>query len=84
VGADRQKEGILADSRSSSGRDLSASAGFHLAVASRVRIEEIIGEFRRLGVQHVARCHCTGDQARELFHEVYDKEFHACGVGWQW
>jgi 7,8-dihydropterin-6-yl-methyl-4-(beta-D-ribofuranosyl)aminobenzene 5'-phosphate synthase len=58
--------------------------GFHLGGASRERVEEIIGEFRRLGVQQVAPCHCTGDQARELFREVYGKEFHACGVGWQW
>jgi 7,8-dihydropterin-6-yl-methyl-4-(beta-D-ribofuranosyl)aminobenzene 5'-phosphate synthase len=58
--------------------------GFHLGGASRGRIEEIIAAFRRLGVQQVAPCHCTGEQARELFREVYGAEFHACGVGWQW
>jgi 7,8-dihydropterin-6-yl-methyl-4-(beta-D-ribofuranosyl)aminobenzene 5'-phosphate synthase len=58
--------------------------GFHLGGASRGRIEEIIAAFRRLGVQQVAPCHCTGDQARDLFREVYGEEFYACGVGWQW
>jgi 7,8-dihydropterin-6-yl-methyl-4-(beta-D-ribofuranosyl)aminobenzene 5'-phosphate synthase len=58
--------------------------GFHLGGASQGRIEEIIDEFRRLGVQQVAPCHCTGDQARELFRKVYGENYHACGVGWQW
>ena len=58
--------------------------GFHLGGASRGRIGEIIAEFRRLGVQQVAPCHCTGDQARELFRQAYGQGFDACGVGWQW
>jgi 7,8-dihydropterin-6-yl-methyl-4-(beta-D-ribofuranosyl)aminobenzene 5'-phosphate synthase len=58
--------------------------GFHLGAASGGRVEEIIGEFRRLGVQQVAPCHCTGDQARKLFREAYGTNFYACGAGWQW
>lgn len=58
--------------------------GFHLGKASRGRVEEIIGEFRRLGVQKVGPCHCTGDQARELFRQAYGTDFYACGVGWSW
>jgi len=58
--------------------------GFHLGEASPARIEEIVGKFRRLGVRQVAPCHCTGDQARELFHEAYGQDFYACGAGWQW
>jgi 7,8-dihydropterin-6-yl-methyl-4-(beta-D-ribofuranosyl)aminobenzene 5'-phosphate synthase len=58
--------------------------GFHLGSASRGRVEEIIGEFRRLGVRQVAPCHCTGDQARKLFRQAYGEAFHACGAGWQW
>jgi 7,8-dihydropterin-6-yl-methyl-4-(beta-D-ribofuranosyl)aminobenzene 5'-phosphate synthase len=61
-----------------------AVGGFYLGGASRAPIEEIIGEFRWLGVQQVAPCHCTGDQARELFREVYGEGFYASGVGWQW
>jgi 7,8-dihydropterin-6-yl-methyl-4-(beta-D-ribofuranosyl)aminobenzene 5'-phosphate synthase len=58
--------------------------GFHLGGASRGRVQQIISEFRRLGVQQVAPCHCTGDQARELFREFYGEKYHDCGVGWQW
>ena len=58
--------------------------GFHLGSASRGRVEEIIDEFRRQGVLQVAPCHCTGDQAREIFRQAYGEAFHACGVGWQW
>lgn len=58
--------------------------GFHLGGASRGRVEEIIGEFRRLGVRQVAPCHCTGDPACELFRQAYGEDYNACGVGWQW
>jgi hypothetical protein len=57
--------------------------GFHLGRASPQRIEEIIGEFRRLGVLKVAPCYCTGCQARELFQGVYGRASYTCGVGWQ-
>jgi 7,8-dihydropterin-6-yl-methyl-4-(beta-D-ribofuranosyl)aminobenzene 5'-phosphate synthase len=58
--------------------------GFHLGGASRGRVEEIIREFRRLGVQEVAPCHCTGDRARAIFRQAYGEAYHACGAGWQW
>lgn len=58
--------------------------GFHLGGASRARVEEIINEFRRLGVQQVGPCHCTGDRARDLFHQAYGSDFYACCVGWSW
>ena len=38
--------------------------GFHLGGASLRRIENIISEFQRLGVQAVAPCHCTGGQGQ--------------------
>jgi 7,8-dihydropterin-6-yl-methyl-4-(beta-D-ribofuranosyl)aminobenzene 5'-phosphate synthase len=58
--------------------------GFHLGGASRKRVQEIIDQFQRLGVQEVAPCHCTGDQARAVFAEAYGEAYHACGAGWQW
>ncbi|MBN1138246.1 MAG: MBL fold metallo-hydrolase [Anaerolineae bacterium] len=58
--------------------------GFHLGGASRARIMEIIDRFHVLGVQQVAPCHCTGDQAREIFHVAFGENYHPCGVGWQW
>jgi 7,8-dihydropterin-6-yl-methyl-4-(beta-D-ribofuranosyl)aminobenzene 5'-phosphate synthase len=56
--------------------------GFHLGGASRSQIENIIAEFRRLGVQRVAPCHCTGDLAREMFAGAFGADFFSAGVGW--
>jgi 7,8-dihydropterin-6-yl-methyl-4-(beta-D-ribofuranosyl)aminobenzene 5'-phosphate synthase len=58
--------------------------GFHLGGASPACIKEIIAVFRRLGVQQVAPCHCTGDKARNLFRQAYGEKYHDSGVGWQW
>jgi 7,8-dihydropterin-6-yl-methyl-4-(beta-D-ribofuranosyl)aminobenzene 5'-phosphate synthase len=56
--------------------------GFHLGGASPGRIQQILSEFRHLGVRQVAPCHCTGDRAREIFSRSYGKDFLASGVGW--
>jgi 7,8-dihydropterin-6-yl-methyl-4-(beta-D-ribofuranosyl)aminobenzene 5'-phosphate synthase len=55
--------------------------GFHLGGASQERIEAIIAAFREMGVQKVAPCHCTGDQAIGLFREAYGQDFVQAGVG---
>jgi 7,8-dihydropterin-6-yl-methyl-4-(beta-D-ribofuranosyl)aminobenzene 5'-phosphate synthase len=55
--------------------------GFHLGGASQARVEEIITEFRRLGVEKVAPSHCTGDNATRLFREAYGQDFIASGAG---
>jgi 7,8-dihydropterin-6-yl-methyl-4-(beta-D-ribofuranosyl)aminobenzene 5'-phosphate synthase len=56
--------------------------GFHLGSASRARIEGIIADFRDLGVQRVAPCHCTGDRARQLFADAFGADCVLAGVGW--
>ena len=56
--------------------------GFHLGGASESRIEGIITELRRLGVQRVAPCHCTGTQARRMFAEAFGPAYSPAGVGW--
>jgi 7,8-dihydropterin-6-yl-methyl-4-(beta-D-ribofuranosyl)aminobenzene 5'-phosphate synthase len=58
--------------------------GFHLGGSSRRRIENIISELQRLGVQQVAPCHCTGEKAKEMLRHAYGEGFFANGVGWQW
>jgi 7,8-dihydropterin-6-yl-methyl-4-(beta-D-ribofuranosyl)aminobenzene 5'-phosphate synthase len=55
--------------------------GFHLGSASKAQVREIISDFRRLGVQNVAPCHCTGDQAIALFHQAYGDSFVHSGAG---
>jgi len=41
----------------------------------------VIKEFKALGVQKVAPCHCTGDLAIGQFREEYKDNFIANGVG---
>jgi len=55
--------------------------GFHLGGASRGQIERVIADLRRLGVQRVAPCHCTGDRAREMFVDAFGVDFVPAGVG---
>ncbi|MCG6956559.1 MAG: MBL fold metallo-hydrolase [Gemmatimonadetes bacterium] len=55
--------------------------GFHLRDATPDQIQAIITEFRRLGVERVAPCHCTGDRAIEMFAAEYGEDFLRAGVG---
>jgi 7,8-dihydropterin-6-yl-methyl-4-(beta-D-ribofuranosyl)aminobenzene 5'-phosphate synthase len=57
--------------------------GFHLGDAGSAQIEAIIADFRELGVQQVAPCHCTGDLARQMFAEAYGDDCTLAGVGQQ-
>ena len=50
--------------------------GFHLGDGRAV-----INEFKALGVQKVAPCHCTGDLAIGQFREEYKDNFITNGVG---
>lgn len=55
--------------------------GFHLGGASDSELRNIIKDFRKLGVQKAAPCHCSGDRCRELFKEEYKDNFIENGVG---
>ena len=55
--------------------------GFHLASQSEGRIAAILEDFRRLGVEKVGPCHCTGDQAIAMFKQEYGSDFIQVGVG---
>lgn len=55
--------------------------GFHLGGASRPRIESVVDSFVQLGVEKVAPCHCTGENARSVFRERYGDNYIECGVG---
>ena len=57
--------------------------GFHLGGASRDQVAEIITAFRRLGVEWVAPCHCTGDTARQMFAAAYGTDCALAGAGWR-
>jgi 7,8-dihydropterin-6-yl-methyl-4-(beta-D-ribofuranosyl)aminobenzene 5'-phosphate synthase len=55
--------------------------GFHLVGAATSCIQSIVGEFRQQAVQKVAPCHCSGDEARELFRQEYGEDYIESGVG---
>ena len=49
--------------------------GFHLGGV------DVSKDFRRLGVEKVAPCHCTGDRAMAFLENEYGKDFIRTGVG---
>lgn len=55
--------------------------GFHLGAESKPKLEEIISDFKRLGVERVGPCHCSGDPARSMFKQAYGNAYINVGVG---
>lgn len=57
--------------------------GFHLGDKSAREVDAIIVELKRLGVRQVAPCHCTGDEAIQLFRAAFGADFIQAGAGLQ-
>ncbi|MFP4029899.1 MAG: MBL fold metallo-hydrolase [Candidatus Brocadiia bacterium] len=57
--------------------------GFHLSAAGSGSIEGIIEELREMGVEAVAPCHCSGNNARGIFKKAYGENYYGAGVGWK-
>lgn len=60
--------------------------GFHLYDKSADEIQSIIKEFKRIGVENVAPCHCTGERAIKVFRQAFSAhyiEFSAVGQNWR-
>jgi len=55
--------------------------GFHLGNASASQVNEIIQEFKRIGVKYVAPCHCTGEETISKFRNAFGEDFIQVGVG---
>ena len=55
--------------------------GFHLLNMSDSQVQDIIQQFRDLGVQKAGPSHCTGPRAIELFRQAYGADFVPVGVG---
>ncbi len=76
-------EKMVRRAKESIGGDIAlVMGGFHLGGASRSRVESIMADFRAMGVQRVAPCHCTGDGARQMFSEEFGEDCTLVGVGW--
>lgn len=62
--------------------------GFHdedrplpLEWATQGRIEEIISEFKQLGVRYVGPCHCSGERVRRLFKRHFGRKYIDISAG---
>jgi 7,8-dihydropterin-6-yl-methyl-4-(beta-D-ribofuranosyl)aminobenzene 5'-phosphate synthase len=55
--------------------------GFHLGSKSEAGIDAILKDFRRIGIEQVAPCHCTGERAIAMFAKKYGENFIKTGVG---
>ena len=55
--------------------------GFHLEAESKTKMEKIISNIRKLGVRYVGPCHCTGENAKQLFQREYGENFIHAGAG---
>ena len=55
--------------------------GFHMSGFSAAQVNRVIRELQQLGVQKAAPCHCSGDQTRQIFAQVYGEDFVKVGVG---
>ncbi|MBO8173858.1 MAG: MBL fold metallo-hydrolase [Thermococcus sp.] len=55
--------------------------GFHLFGASEREIRAIATSLKKLGVQKVMPCHCTGSRAERIFAEEFGEDYVECGVG---
>jgi 7,8-dihydropterin-6-yl-methyl-4-(beta-D-ribofuranosyl)aminobenzene 5'-phosphate synthase len=55
--------------------------GFHLMEHSDDEINQIIEEFRSLGVKKCGATHCTGDRAIQLFQVAFAEDYVTMGTG---
>jgi len=63
------------------GQVILVMGGFHLGGETRDKIEEIVMDFKNLGVRYTGPCHCSGDTARQLFEKEYQDKYIHLGVG---
>jgi 7,8-dihydropterin-6-yl-methyl-4-(beta-D-ribofuranosyl)aminobenzene 5'-phosphate synthase len=55
--------------------------GFHLGGKSKDELKKIVSSLKKAGVRNVGPCHCSGDIAREILMQEYQKNFINVGVG---
>ena len=55
--------------------------GFHLLEAFQSQLSYVAESLLHLGVEKVALCHCSGDEAREWFEDYFGENYIDCGAG---
>ncbi|MBD3370650.1 MBL fold metallo-hydrolase [Candidatus Fermentibacteria bacterium] len=68
---------------SGSGEILLVMGGFHLGGASPARIRATAERLQEQGVKKVAPSHCSGDEARRVFEELFGEDCCRTGAGWR-
>lgn len=64
------------------GRNLHAIlGGFHLAGFEANTVKEIIADLQKEGITKAGPCHCSGEEARQLFALSFGENFIELGVG---
>lgn len=58
-----------------------AMGGFHLKSETTQNIEKIVKTIQDDGIQKIAPCHCTGEEAIGIFKNRFAKDFIESGVG---
>jgi 7,8-dihydropterin-6-yl-methyl-4-(beta-D-ribofuranosyl)aminobenzene 5'-phosphate synthase len=55
--------------------------GFHLLQDSETMTEEIINEFKKLGVKKCGATHCTGEKQIQMFKDAFGEDYINIGTG---
>jgi 7,8-dihydropterin-6-yl-methyl-4-(beta-D-ribofuranosyl)aminobenzene 5'-phosphate synthase len=55
--------------------------GGEMGGKSKDKLKKIVSSLKKAGVHYIGPCHCTGDAAREVIKEEYQKNFINVGVG---
>jgi len=55
--------------------------GFHLGAKSKAELEEIIRNFKEIGVEKCGATHCTGDEAIGMFKKAFGENYVPMGTG---
>ena len=73
---------MVAEAKRLMGADIElVFGGFHLGGQSRGRLGAIAHAFQELGVRRAGPCHCSGDEARAVFAEIYGDDYEPINVG---
>lgn len=55
--------------------------GFHLHKLNEDEVNDVIQEISQMKVMTVSPTHCSGDNARSMFKDVFDADYEEAGVG---
>lgn len=62
-------------------RLLFVTGGFHLLSTPRGIVRKIAEELKQLGVEKIGPSHCTGEEARDIFKDIFGENFVEAGAG---